>query len=186
MNEDTMEGEASRGTGLKEKALEELNAFWIIALYLALFLGAFTMYRRLILAEFGITYLHYGFALVEALIIAKVILIGRVFGLVRWFEDRPLIVPVIYKSALFGIFVALFGILEHIVGGLFHKEHWAGILHELTDIGAYELLARMLMVIVAFVPFFAFWELGRVLGLRRLSALFFSSPRTAPSLDARS
>ena len=32
----------------------------------------------------------------------------------------------------------------------------------------------MIMLIVAFVPLLAFWELGRVLGPRKLSALFFS------------
>ena len=30
------------------------------------------------------------------------------------------------------------------------------------------------MLIVAFVPFFAFWEIGRVLGLQRLAAMFFA------------
>ena len=33
------------------------------------------------------------------------------------------------------------------------------------------------MLIVAFIPFFAFCELGRVLGMKKLSALFFSKPQ---------
>jgi hypothetical protein len=169
-----MKSETSTHTGLKEKALEELKAFWIITLYLFVFLGAFTVYRRLILAEFGVTYLHYGFALIEALIIAKVILVGKVFGLGTRFERGPLILSVIYKSTLFGVFVLLFGILEHVVEGLFHKKDWASILHSLTELGMYEILARVIMLIVAFIPFFAFWEVGRVIGPRRVSALFFS------------
>jgi hypothetical protein len=51
------------------------------------------VYRRLTLAEFGLTYLHYGFAFIEALIIAKVILIGDAFRLGRRFEDRLLSFP---------------------------------------------------------------------------------------------
>jgi len=129
-----MENEAATHTSFKQKALEELKAFWIISLYLFVFLGAFTVYRRLILAEFGVTYLHYGFALIEALIIAKVILIGKVFGLGTRFEGRPLILSVVYKSILFGVFVLLFGILEHLVEGLVHKKDWASILHSFTDL----------------------------------------------------
>jgi len=163
----------------KERALEELKAYWIITLYLALFLGALTVYRRLILAEFGVTYLNYGFALIEALIIAKVILIGKAFGLGRRFDDAPLVVSTLYKSALFGVFVLLFGILEHVVEGLYHNKDWAAILHGLTELGMYELLARVLMLIIAFIPFFAFWEIGRVLGPRKLSALFFSGRGTS-------
>jgi hypothetical protein len=165
-------------TGLKDRALEELKVFLVSALYLWMFLGSFTVYRRLVLAETGVTYLHYGFALIEALIIAKVILIGRMFGLSRRFEDKPLIVPVFYKSILFGVFVFLFGIVEHLVEGWVHER---GLLAGLHDVSAYEIGARALMLIVSFVPFFAFWEIGRVLGTRKLAVMFFSKSDLLPS-----
>lgn len=79
----------------RQRALEELKTYWVITLYLWLFLGCFAIYRRLMLAETGVTYVHYGVALIEAMVIAKVMLIGRIFGFSRRFEDRPLIVPVI-------------------------------------------------------------------------------------------
>ena len=171
--------ESARHAGVKERAREEFRNFWIITLYLAVFFGSFTVYRRLILAEFGVSYLHYGFALVEALIIAKVILIGDAFRLGKRFEDRPLFVSVIYKSALFGVFVMLFGVLEHVIEGLFHKKGASDILHGMMELGIDELLARVVMLMIAFVPFFAFWELRRVLGPRKLSALFFSRRETS-------
>jgi hypothetical protein len=158
----------------KARAIEELKVFWIIALYLWLFLGSFTVYRRLILAETGTTYLHYGIALIEALVIAKVILIGRLFGFTRRFEDKPLIVPVLYKSILFGLLVILFGVIEHLVEGWFHGEGTVGSLRDAGGLGTYELGARVLVLIVAFVPFFAFGEIVRVLGARELAAMYFS------------
>ena len=164
----------ARVAELKERAIEELKLFWIIAFYLWVFLGSFLVYRRLIVAETGVTYLHYGMALIQALIVAKVILIGRMIGFTRCFEDKPLIVPVLYKSFLFGLLVLLFGFVEHLVEGWFHKEGLLGGLRNISDIGAYEIGARMLMLMVAFVPFFAFAELGRVLGAQKLSAMFFS------------
>ena len=171
-----MEDKSARRESLKEKAIEEFKVYWIIVIYLAIFLGALTVYRRVILAEFGVVYLHYGVAVIEALIIAKVILIGKAFGFSRWFEDKALIFPVLFKSVLFGVLVFLFGVLEHLVEGWIHKESLAAIFAKMASVGAYELTARALMLIVAFIPFFAFWELGRVIGMRRLATMFFSKP----------
>ncbi|HMO45759.1 MAG TPA: hypothetical protein PKB14_06980 [Rubrivivax sp.] len=166
--------EGAKAASLKERALEELKAYWFITLYLWLFLGCFTVYRRLILAESGVTYLNYGVALIEALVIAKVVLIGRLFGFTRRFDDRPLIVPVLYKSLMFALLVMLFGVVEHLVTGWFRKQGLLGGLHEIAETGAYEIGARALMLTVAFVPFFAFTEIGRVMGMERLRAMFFS------------
>ena len=168
-----------KAAALKERAIEEFKLFWLITLYLSVFLGSFTVYRRLIIAETGAAYLHYGIALIEALIIAKVILIGKMFGFSRRFEDKPLIVPALYKSIVFGVLVLLFGIVERLVEGWFHREGLLGGLRTIGDLGAYELGARVLMLIVAFVPFFAFWEVGRILGPHKLAAMFFSK-REAP------
>ncbi len=147
--------------------------FWAIAIYLALMLGAFTSYRRLVLSESGISYLHYGGAVIEALILAKVILIGEALGLGKRFEAAPLIVSAIFKSLIFGVFVALFGILEHAIEGLLHHHTRNQIAHELFTAGRDEILARTVVMIVTFIPFFAFWETDRVLGKGRLFALFF-------------
>lgn len=174
-------GEAGQRGSLKERALEELKAYWVITLYLWVFFGSFTVYRRLILAETGVPYLHYGVALVEAMIIAKVVLIGRIFGFTRRFDHMPLIVPVIYKSVLFALLVMAFGLLEKTVEGLIHREGVLSGLHKIAEVGPYEIGARTLMLTVALVPFCAFSELGRVLGLARLGNLFFGQRDAAAS-----
>jgi hypothetical protein len=158
---------------LKERAWEEFKAYWVITLYLWIFLGSFTIYRRLILAETGVPYLHYGIALVEAMIIAKVVLIGRIFGFSKRFDHLPLIVPVVYKSLLFALLVLAFGVLEKTVDGLIHREGVLSGLQKIAETGPYEIGARTLMLTVALVPFCAFSELGRVMGLKQLGALFF-------------
>jgi hypothetical protein len=167
-------------TSLKKRAIEEFKLFWIIALYLWVFFGLFTIYRRLIVAESGGAYLHYGIALVEALVIAKVILIGKMFSFSRRFEDRPLIVPVFYKSILFGLFVLLMSVLEHVVEGWFHHEGLLGGLRDLGKTSSYELGTRVLMLMAAFVPFFAAWEIGRTLGTDKLVAMFFAKRAAQP------
>lgn len=158
---------------LKQRAWEEFKAYWAITLYLWLFLGCFTVYRRLILAETGVPYLHYGIALVEAMVIAKVVLIGRIFGFTRRFDHLPLIAPVVYKSLLFALLVLAFGLLEKTVDGLIHREGVLSGLQQIAETGPYEIGARTLMLTVALVPFCAFSELGRVMGPSRLGSLFF-------------
>lgn len=175
----TPEAGDSSQRSLKERALGELKVYGVITLYLWLFLGSFTVYRRLILAETGVTYVHYGVALIEAMVIAKVVLIGRIFGFSRRFEDRPLIVPVIYKSIVFALLVMAFGIVEHLVEGWIHERGLFDGLQQIAGEGAYEIGARMLTLTFAFVPFFAFHELGRVLGMGRLAGMFFSRPSAA-------
>jgi hypothetical protein len=172
-----MEDQAPGHASLKQRAIEELQAFWLIALYLIVFLSAFTFYRRMVLAEFGVTYLHYGIAVFEALIIAKVVLLGRMLGLDKRVDRGPVMLSVIVKAVIFAVLVLLFGVLEHTVEGLLHHKDWASIGRSLLDGGVHELVARMIVLFISFVPFFAFWEIGRVLGREQLIALFFAKRR---------
>lgn len=160
-------------TSLKAKALEEFKAFWAIAIYLALMFSAFTWYRRFILAESGVSSVRYGVAVIEALILAKVILIGQALRLGRRLEDSRLIVSVLFKSLVFGVFVALFAVIEVVVEGLVHHKTWADITHSLASVGRDEILARSVILTVTLIPFFAWWEADRVLGTGKLFALFF-------------
>jgi hypothetical protein len=74
----------------KERVRHELIEYAINVVYLALVFAAFTVYRRLVLAAHDITYTNYGVALIEALILGKVIMIGGVFRLGRGLEAKPL------------------------------------------------------------------------------------------------
>jgi hypothetical protein len=160
-------------SSLKEKAAEEFREFWAIAIYLLLMFGAFTTYRRLVESESGINYLHYGFAVAKALILAKVILVGQALGLGRRFEHPPLITSVLFKCLVFGLFFLLFTVLEHVVEGLLHHKNLEDIAYSLMSEGSDEILARTIMVIVTFIPFFSFLETDRALGKGKLFALFF-------------
>jgi len=173
-----MQDEAVEHASPKERAIEEFKALWIITLYLVLVLGSFTFYRRIILAEVGVTYLHYGVAVVQALVIAKFVMIGKALGLYKLVDRGPLIVSVIARAIVFAVLVIVFGVIEHILEGLVHKKDWASIVHGLLERGVVdELFARTIMLFISFIPFFAFWEIGQVLGRRELIALFFSNRR---------
>jgi hypothetical protein len=159
--------------GWKRRIIRELIRYWINVVYLGIFFAAFTWYRRLILAQYHITYLHYWISVLEALVLAKVILVGDALGLSRGFEDKPLIYPTLHKTVVFTLFVGVFGLLEHLIMGLFHGIGLKGGWAEFWGRGKDELLARCLVVFFVFIPFFAFRELGAALGEGKLKGLFF-------------
>ena len=164
---------------LKKKIFHELAEYWVNVAYLTLVFASFTQYRRFILASHDITYTHYGFAIIEALILAKVIMIGDVFRLGRGLEHKPLIYPTLYKTVVFTLFVALFTILEHMVKSLWNGTGLTGGLVDFVG-NPHELLANSLVVFVAFIPFFGVKELGRVLGKEKIQALFFQRKPELP------
>jgi hypothetical protein len=158
---------------LKEKFFHEMVEYWINVAYLTLVFAAFTQYRRFVLAVHDITYTNYGFAVIEALVLAKVIMIGAVLRLGRGLEKKSLIYPTLYKTVIFTVFVAAFTMLEYMIKGLWKGLGIMGGLEEFFGKGSHELLANSLVVFVAFFPFFAVKELQRVFGVEKIRALFF-------------
>jgi hypothetical protein len=158
---------------LKTRIFREVSEYGMNVCYLALAFASFIQYRRLILAAHDITYTNYWVAVINALILAKVIMIGSVFRLGRGLERKPLIYPTLYKTVVFTLFCGLFAIIEHAIKGLWQGEGVMGGLAELFGKGTHELLANSLVVFVAFFPYFGVKELGRVLGEDKIRALFF-------------
>jgi hypothetical protein len=158
---------------LKQKARHELVEYALNVVYLTIVFAAFTIYRRLILASYDISYTNYWVALIEALILGKVIMIGGLFRLGRSLEDQPLIYSSLYKTAVFCLFCAAFTVAEHTVVGLWKGDGLAAGLQEFAEKGSHEVLANTLMLFVSLFPFFAFKELGRVAGRDRLKEIFF-------------
>ena len=158
---------------LKQKIFPEMTEYWINVVYLTLMFAAFTQYRRLILAAHDIACTNYWVAVIEALILAKVVMIGDVLRLGRGLEDRPLVYPTVYKAVVFSVFVAVFKVIEHTIKGLWNGEGLTGGIVDLSEKGLHVILANCLVVIVAFIPFFAVRELGRVLGEKKIRTLFF-------------
>jgi hypothetical protein len=157
----------------KERLVEELRAYAVLTAYFIVFLSAFTTYRRLVLKEYQVGYVEYGFSVIEGLILGKLILIGRALHVGERFGRRPLIIPALYKTFCFGVLVVLFNILEHAVVGLFHVECVHAIVERILSIGKWEILARLLVMITALGPLFATSEIGNYLGKGRLFQLFF-------------
>ncbi len=160
---------------LSERGLEELRRFLLMFLYLWVVIGLFVLNERLILGEREISFAPQGFALINAAIMAKVMLIAEDLKVGRRFDHMPLIYPVCYKSALFALLFILFHVLERVVVGMFaHKS----LAESLPQIGGGTWQGRLLVwaiMTVSLLPFFALREIGQILGPGRLWALMFRS-----------
>lgn len=167
-----MTADATKKPGLKQRLRREMQEYLLIAAYLAAFLVSLTTYRRLILAEYHVSYFNYGWAIMESMILAKVILIGQVLHVGERFGERPLIVATLWKTFMFSLLVAAFVVVEHVVTALLHHRPVAEEF-QLTGGQGYEILARVQLMVVAFVPFFAFRQISEVLGEGKLFELFF-------------
>ena len=169
--------EVSAKPTVKQKIRHEFAEFAGIALYLAFFFCSLAVYKDLLLKDYHISYFVYGAALLNALIVAKVILIGEYAHLGKRHENKPLLVSSLYKAILFSALVFLFHVVEEVVKRLIHKEGFAGALHEVR---LDDLLARSLIIFCTFLPLFAFRELQRVMGEEGFRDLFFKTGANKP------
>ncbi len=165
-------------TQLCARLKTELRDYLIIFVYLSLLFGAFTTYRRIALEEKGIGYFHYGFGVIEALIMAKVILIGRALHVGTRFHYAPLLLSTLYKAFMFTLLALAFAIGEHMLTGWIHGTGMGEVLEKLSS-QRMELAGRIMVLFISFIPLFALWEIGRVLGEDRLFTLFLKRRETA-------
>lgn len=154
-----------------------MKRYFIYTAFFTLFLSTFTAYRSLVLKSAHITYLHFGFNLIESMVLAKIMITGEFFRLGERYGNKPLIYPTIYKTVIFTIFVALFSIAEHFLVGFFRHKSLTEIYQELLNKGLADTLAKAILMLFTFIFFFAILELDRKLGPGKLTALFFKIPR---------
>ena len=173
---DFLMGENDMGTTsrtLKQRAIEQLKEFLLIALYLWVVFGLFVVYKSVILAEQHIPFAFHGFALINALALGKVMLVAKDLHIGERFDDAPLIYPTLLKSALFTVVLACFKIVEDAAIGLYHGKSFAESIADLGGGTLQGILILALLLFVILIPFVGFGELGRVLGEGKLKQFFF-------------
>ena len=175
---------------LKQRAYHEFKEFLVVALYLWVILILFQLYRSVLLAEEHISLAHQGFAVINALALAKVILVARALHLGDWADDWPLIYRSLFKSALFTIVLACFKILEDAGLGMYRGKSFQESIADLGGGSLNGMLCVSLIMFVMLIPFFVLTEMQGVLGKCKLMQLFFSprssfTPTAAQLFDVR-
>ena len=159
---------------LKSRALDELRKFAVITAYLWVLFAVFSFYRRMILQEHGISVWGQSFAIINALVFAKVILIAQALNLEAGLRKYPRIFIVLGSSVLFTIVLLAFHVLEEAIKAWIQGLPLAT---SVADFGGGTLAGFLTMgaiFFVALIPFFGIQEVARAIGGQTLWDLFLS------------
>jgi hypothetical protein len=157
---------------LVDGAVREARKFAVRFLYLWILFALFALHKWILLPDTGIIH-GQSFAALNAFVLAKVMLVGDALHVGEKFDTRPLVYPVLFKSALFAIILVCFDLIEEIVVG-----SWRGksIAESIWSIGGGTLegiLSIGIIMFVVLIPYFAFREMAKVVGDRQMRELLF-------------
>ena len=165
-------------TELKEKIVHETRELVFLTIYLTLFLTSLTIYHSMILGENLLSFFHVGYNFIEALILAKVILLGQIFNLGERFAEKSLVIPVVYKAVLFTLLIGVFSFLEHVVKGFLKGQQGADIWRDFASHGLNESLGKLAIAFIVLILLFSFLETVRVIGEEKIYNLFIRRNRS--------
>jgi len=158
---------------LANKISVELREFATLGTYLYVCFTALAFFKASILHAEGIDFAPWIFAAVKAVVSAKFMLIGRAIHIGDGFKKYPLIVPTVFKSIAFVILVSALTVLEEMCVGYLHGE---SITDAMANIGGGtrdQRIATSFILLLIFIPYFAFRSLGDIIGDRILLRLYF-------------
>jgi hypothetical protein len=171
------------GTGkrraVKDRLTHEITRFLVIFVYLWVLLGMFVLYENILRREAGLGFQAQGLAAINALVLAKVMLVAEDLNLGGRLRRRPLAYAILGEALLFTIVFIAFHILEKLAIGLLHGASLARSVPVIGGGGITGLLTVAAIMFVLLIPYFAFRDLGRALGWERTRALLFQAPPPA-------
>lgn len=184
MSSEALADRAPRKRSLRQIVVVEAKKFVGIFIYLFIVFGLFVLHEWVVLSQNQIDYRFYGFALINALILAKIILVAESLNFAERFKAQPLIYPIAYKSLAFTSLLICAYIAEEIIVGMVHGKTAA---EGMPDIGGGTMggfISVGIIMCVALIPFFAFREISRAVGEAELRALMLTrGAKAAPSLS---
>jgi len=157
---------------LKSGAIDESKKLFAIFIYLWVLLSLFSFHKAIVLKKEYVIY-DQGFALINALVLAKVVLLGEFFHLGDRLKNRPLIYPILFKSGVFAVLLICFHVVEQTFSGVLRGETLSQSIPGLGGGKLQDILMIGIIMFVVLIPFFAFRELERAIGPEELHALLF-------------
>ena len=161
---------------LKAKAAEEFRRFFLLFFYLWILFGVFVLNEGVALREHGFNFAMQGFAFINALVFAKVMMLFEVFDPGRWLRKRPLIYPILYETLLLTVLFLVAHVLERTIEGLVRGKTVADSMPAIGGGGLTGLLSITAILFIALVPFFGLRNLSLAMGEGRLWAVIFEQP----------
>ena len=166
----------------KEKAFDEFKRLLVIFLYLWVVFGLLSIHKSLVLSQHHLDTEEHAFAIINAFVFAKVLLVGEHFNLGARFAKKPLIYSILYKCFVFSVVLIGFHVIESVAVGAWHGHTIAESLPPFLGWNPRGLLAVGVMCFVLLLPFFGFREITRIIGRSRMRALLLEPRKQDPSV----
>jgi hypothetical protein len=160
-------------SGVKARALHEFARFATMFAYLWAMFLLFQIHQYVVLAQHQIPFTQFGVGLVNALVLAKVMLVADDLRLGEWRGRRPLIYPVLLRSVLFAVVFIVFDIVEKMLIGVYHGKTVAESIETPGGGGILGVILVAIIIAISLVPFFAFVEASRLMDPGELTRIFF-------------
>jgi hypothetical protein len=157
---------------VKWKSLVEGKKLIGIFIYLWVLFAVFSLHRTIILNEPHYFY-HQGFAFLNAWMLAKVMLAAEIFHVADNLKNKPLIYPIVLRSAVFTIILMSFYVFEEALLGMWHGKTIADSIPPVGGGSWQGILWLGGIMFVVLMPFFAVTEISRDLGEGKLYEVFF-------------
>jgi hypothetical protein len=168
----------------KERVVAEFKRYIAIAIYLWVLFSMFEIHRFAVLRDVThapISTYRIGFAGINALIMAKIILIGDAIHLGEQLREKRVIYSVLFKSVIFALFVIGCNVLEGVIVGLIHRTSISASIPRMGGGGLLGVVLYGAMGAIVLIPFFLFAELKRLIGKEKLHSLILEE---RPKADA--
>ena len=143
--------------------------------YLWAMLILFQLHEYVVLAEHGISFSRLGFGLVNAFVLAKVMLVADEMRLGAWRGRRPLVHHILFRSVLFAAVFIFFDIAEKLLVGAIRGKSMAESLPTYGGGGVLGTFVIGIFISVALIPYFSFVEIRRAMGPGEFTNLIFAS-----------
>lgn len=155
---------SNAGGGFRHWLMLELRAYVILSLYLWICFSALLLYGSSLLQVNHVPLLPLGSAAIKALILAKVILIGRAAKIVDTVRNEVLLHRILLKSLATLALLLLFIGAEELATGLVHGHSLADSIAALADRPWLQWVAPSMVMLLVLIPMIAFEEIDIALG----------------------
>jgi len=169
---------------LAARLFQAARGFLVISAYLWVILSLFALHDSILDPQDGFLY-GQGVAILNALVLGKVVYFAEHFRVGEKFETRPLIYPILFKSGIFSLILIGFHLIENAVRGALKG---LSISESLSAVGGGTLAGLLsigVIIFVVLIPFFAFRELVKLVGSDVMRELLLTRRRRLEAVGDR-
>lgn len=160
---------------IRKRLTKVLRRFLILFLYLWVLLGLFVLNEDLVDRSRGDAFIFQGFAILNAFILAKVMLAAEHLDVGRWLRRLPLAATILLEAAFCTTLFMIVHVLERVLVGVFHGQGVAASLPSFGGGGVAGTAIVSAIICVSLLPFFTVKHVARAIGPDRLQAILFHS-----------